>query len=304
MRCSIRRRRSSYEPRKFVPRVKELWYAACANDRVDLFLIRETGFDYRLSFLLLAAVARQASSTVNDNTSEQHNHLFYIQALESVADAECPWPVSREMHSTIRNVCRIARQQDNVMPRHTTRAVGARGVRDAVLCVFCYLQTSLLMRPAAPTPFLRDIPGHTALFRHRCVRLMDSLTAGLQLLAGNSRRITKKDNAPFNGYRWSDCYTWREHYEAQGDVVATMLHPGWVFNPAWATSDAVALARQMYESQDFSPMPILADMLQDAGCNETALLLLMRQSVAFYRGCRIVDELLGKRKLSPRGNDG
>src|SRR5581483_3591788 len=36
------------------------------------------------------------------------------------------------------------------------------------------------------------------------------------------------------------------------------------FDAAWRTSTAVALARQMYESRDFSAMPILADALQDA----------------------------------------
>ena len=37
------------------------------------------------------------------------------------------------------------------------------------------------------------------------------------------------------------------------------------FSPQWRTDTALTLARQMYESRDFSAMPILADALQDAG---------------------------------------
>ena len=44
------------------------------------------------------------------------------------------------------------------------------------------------------------------------------------------------------------------------------------FAPEWRTDTAVALARQMYESRDFSAMPILADALQDAGCDNDDVL--------------------------------
>lgn len=37
--------------------------------------------------------------------------------------------------------------------------------------------------------------------------------------------------------------------------------------PAWRTSTVTALARQAWGSRDFSVMPILADALQDAGCD-------------------------------------
>ena len=41
------------------------------------------------------------------------------------------------------------------------------------------------------------------------------------------------------------------------------------FDPAWRSSTAVPLARRVYQSRDFSPMPILADALQDAGSGGT-----------------------------------
>jgi uncharacterized protein (TIGR02996 family) len=40
----------------------------------------------------------------------------------------------------------------------------------------------------------------------------------------------------------------------------------------WRTSNVLALCRQMRESRDFTPLPILADALQDAGCENAAVL--------------------------------
>ena len=68
-----------------------------------------------------------------------------------------------------------------------------------------------------------------------------------------------------------------------------------VFNPAWRTDTAVSLARQMYEAREFGAMPILADALQDAGCEYTDVLNHCRDSSATHvRGCWVVDLVLGK----------
>ena len=67
------------------------------------------------------------------------------------------------------------------------------------------------------------------------------------------------------------------------------------FAPAWRTDTAVALARGMYESRDFGAMPILADALQDAGCDSDAVLTHCRDPhAAHVRGCWVVDLVLGK----------
>jgi hypothetical protein len=64
---------------------------------------------------------------------------------------------------------------------------------------------------------------------------------------------------------------------------------------SWCTDTAVALARQMYESRDFSAMPILADALQDAGCEDEHTLNHCRGASAVHvRGCWVVDLVLGK----------
>ena len=65
------------------------------------------------------------------------------------------------------------------------------------------------------------------------------------------------------------------------------------FNEKWHTDTAVALARQMYESRDFGAMPILADALQDAGCDSEDILSHCRDtSLTHVRGCWVIDLVL------------
>jgi hypothetical protein len=67
------------------------------------------------------------------------------------------------------------------------------------------------------------------------------------------------------------------------------------FDLSWRTSTAVAIAKQMYESRDFSAMPILADALQDAGCENGDILDHCRAADGIHvRGCWVVDLVLDK----------
>jgi hypothetical protein len=66
------------------------------------------------------------------------------------------------------------------------------------------------------------------------------------------------------------------------------------FDPGWRTDTVVSLARVMYESRDFGPMSILADALQDAGCDVTDVLDHCRGPGPHVRGCWVVDLVLGK----------
>lgn len=66
------------------------------------------------------------------------------------------------------------------------------------------------------------------------------------------------------------------------------------FPPQWRTGTAHSLARQMYESRDFSTIPILADALQDAGCDSDDILSHCRGPGPHVRGCWVVDLVLGK----------
>ena len=77
------------------------------------------------------------------------------------------------------------------------------------------------------------------------------------------------------------------------DVVGNPFRPV-AFAPDWRTDTAVSLARHMYESREFSAMPILADALQDAGCDSDAVLNHCRHESGHVRGCWVLDGVLGR----------
>jgi hypothetical protein len=77
------------------------------------------------------------------------------------------------------------------------------------------------------------------------------------------------------------------------DIFGNPFRP-FAVDPAWLTPTVTALAREMYESRDFSPTPILADALQDAGCEDADVLDHCRSDGPHVRGCWVVDLVLGK----------
>ena len=67
------------------------------------------------------------------------------------------------------------------------------------------------------------------------------------------------------------------------------------FSSDWRTDTAVSLAKQMYAAREFSAMPILADALQDAGCdNEDVLSHCRDTNQVHVHGCWVCDLVLGK----------
>ena len=65
-------------------------------------------------------------------------------------------------------------------------------------------------------------------------------------------------------------------------------------DPVWLTSDVVLLASGVYEEKAFDRLPILADALQDAGCDNHDVLQHCRGVGPHTRGCWVVDLVLGK----------
>jgi hypothetical protein len=65
-------------------------------------------------------------------------------------------------------------------------------------------------------------------------------------------------------------------------------------SPSWLTSDVRLLAQGIYDEKAFDRMPILADALQDAGCdNEDILAHCRAGNWEHVRGCWVIDLLLG-----------
>jgi hypothetical protein len=86
-------------------------------------------------------------------------------------------------------------------------------------------------------------------------------------------------------------------YKRRCDIIRCMIsYQPQIIDSSWLTTTVVSLAQQMYESRDFSLMPILADALQDAGCENTAILDHCRDPKGVHvRGCFVVDLVLGKK---------
>lgn len=73
------------------------------------------------------------------------------------------------------------------------------------------------------------------------------------------------------------------------------------FDPAWRTSDVMTLATAISKSRDFSAMPILADALQDAGCESEAVLNHCRdRGCTHAKGCWVIDTLVSGNVTEPR----
>jgi len=62
----------------------------------------------------------------------------------------------------------------------------------------------------------------------------------------------------------------------------------------WLTSTAAALAQAIYTERAFDRLPILADALEEAGCDEPAVLAHCRSGGPHVRGCWVVDLVLGQ----------
>jgi hypothetical protein len=66
------------------------------------------------------------------------------------------------------------------------------------------------------------------------------------------------------------------------------------FADSWRSETVVALAAGIYAERAFDRMPILADALEEAGCDHADVLSHCRGPGPHVRGCWVVDGLLGK----------
>jgi hypothetical protein len=107
-------------------------------------------------------------------------------------------------------------------------------------------------------------------------------------LEWRTAREVAYDAAWYGDAKWTLCKC-----QLLREIFGNPFRPA-TFSPSWRTNTAVSLARQMYESREFSAMPILADALQDAGCDNEDVLNHCREAGVHVRGCWVVDLLLGK----------
>jgi hypothetical protein len=75
-------------------------------------------------------------------------------------------------------------------------------------------------------------------------------------------------------------------------IFGNPFHP-LVFDPRWRSESAVALASAIYAERAFDRLPILADALEEAGCDHADVLTHLGGPGPHTRGCWVVDAMLG-----------
>ncbi|WP_246523261.1 hypothetical protein [Gemmata palustris] len=195
-------------------------------------------------------------------TSDRKSYLFA---------AECFWRLSRMIPSPRqREALAVLEKWAEGTATPAERAAAAKGVRFG-----CY---EFLSRIAIEGPASGDDPHFVGLMLYRELVRSSPAVHALSASAGVVDRLEEQ-------VRQS---------ELVREIFGNPFRPV-AFSSEWRTSTAVALAAQMYEAREFGAMPILADALQDAGCDSADILDHCRDASAPHvRGCWVVDLVLGK----------
>ena len=77
------------------------------------------------------------------------------------------------------------------------------------------------------------------------------------------------------------------------DIAGNPFRPV-TFAPEWRTSTVLGIAETIYADRTFGNLPVLADALEDAGCEHADILSHCRGPGPHVRGCWVVDLVLGK----------
>jgi hypothetical protein len=110
----------------------------------------------------------------------------------------------------------------------------------------------------------------------RAVNVLDNIKAGLRKPDRDVERAAQVELA-------------RDVFNLRG---APRLKPAWL---NWQDGMVPKLAASVYESRRFDELPMLADALDEAGCDDRDLLDHLRGPGPHVPGCRVLDAILGKK---------
>ncbi len=123
------------------------------------------------------------------------------------------------------------------------------------------------------------------------------LDLGLQVAAGTPHQIYVPELA-------------RSEIEFQCSVLRDVFLPPFPKLPQadaflrWNGGTLSRLAHSIYTQRRFDLMPIVADGLEEAGCEDERVLAHCRETRIHFRGCWVIDWLLGRRWHVPEGSEG
>ncbi len=125
--------------------------------------------------------------------------------------------------------------------------------------------------------FSYSMPHHAVACALECIRLHNS-KGDPPRWAGILREVTGNPWKPpgyqrINGLLYPRPYPWQE--------LAETIEPiSWSINP-----NVLNVAQKIYEESDWEGMPVLADALEDAGCDDTEILMHLRGKERCWAGC-------------------
>ena len=119
----------------------------------------------------------------------------------------------------------------------------------------------------------------------------DALLPGM-LAVLRSAQATNEDSRGTAVPYWSDETL---QLELLREVFGNPFRPV-VTDPGWKTTTVIGLAEGIYSERAFDRMPILADALEDVGCDSVDVLEHCRSDGLHVRGCWVIDALLGRMK--------
>jgi hypothetical protein len=132
-------------------------------------------------------------------------------------------------------------------------------------------------------------------------QVLRSAATGAAFAAAPYERLLEEINEAGEGGAQPVNALWRAAYEAERAAQAALLRE--VFGPgtprpvparwlAWEGGTVPRLAARAYGEGDFAALPVLADALEDAGCEDPEILSHLRGPGPHVRGCWALDLLL------------
>ncbi|MCE9566168.1 MAG: DUF6331 family protein [Planctomycetes bacterium] len=138
-------------------------------------------------------------------------------------------------------------------------------------------------------PWFREHPD-------QFMAIVDQLSEVIRF-AGDQKGVIASDPDDFNSswepHEFVQFLTeWRQTILEAAEKVFGQSLP--TLEPQWLTSTVTQLTQGIYDDRAFDRLPILADALQDAGCDNADVLNHCRENGPHARGCWVVDMVLGK----------
>lgn len=85
----------------------------------------------------------------------------------------------------------------------------------------------------------------------------------------------------------------RDEMSLKQGIILQNMKGNW--DDSWKTKDVTDLAATIYNEKRYELMPILADALIEAGCNDEQILNYCQTPNFYFRGCWVLDKATGKR---------